>query len=260
MPTPFPGMDPYLEHVQFWPDVHHGLISAIRDDLAAQLRPRYVARMEIDTYAWLPDQRELLGRPDVTLLAGNQDHGGVAEAVAAYGDPPMVTVHLPVRDTMRLGSIQLCTVSDQRVVAALEILSPANKRPGPGRRAYLRKRWAILDSPTHLVEIDLLRAWPSMPLGGAGRDVDYRILVSDAARRPRAGLLGFGVEQAIPSFRVPVLPGDEWPVLEVGALLHALYDRAGYDLQIDYRREPVPPLRPAVAVWADGLLRAAGLR
>ncbi len=137
-------------------------------------RPRYVARVEIDAYTWLPDERDLLGRPDVTVLEGGQDHGGIAEAVAAYGEPPMVTVHPPVRDTMRLGSIQLCTVSDQRVITVLEILSPANKRTGPGRRAYLRKRRAILDSPTHLVEIDLLRAGPPMPLGGAGRDVDYR--------------------------------------------------------------------------------------
>ena len=68
MPTPFPGMDPYLEHVQFWPDVHHGLISAIRDDLAARLRPRHVARVEIDTYTWLPDERELLGLVRVVCL------------------------------------------------------------------------------------------------------------------------------------------------------------------------------------------------
>ncbi len=84
--------------------------------------------------------------------------------------------------------------------------------------------------------------------------------MSDAARRPRAGLLGFGLEQAIPPFHVPVLPGDERPTLALGALLHALYDRAGYDLQIDYHREPVPPLRPAAVAWADGLLRAAGRR
>jgi hypothetical protein len=27
MPSPFPGMDPYLEAPELWPDVHHRLIS-----------------------------------------------------------------------------------------------------------------------------------------------------------------------------------------------------------------------------------------
>ncbi len=29
MPSPFPGMDPYLEPPHLWPDVHHALISAV---------------------------------------------------------------------------------------------------------------------------------------------------------------------------------------------------------------------------------------
>ncbi|MEM9908830.1 MAG: DUF4058 family protein [Cyanobacteria bacterium P01_D01_bin.44] len=28
MPSPFPGMDPYLEHPQTWPNVHHPQIAA----------------------------------------------------------------------------------------------------------------------------------------------------------------------------------------------------------------------------------------
>jgi hypothetical protein len=32
MPSPFPGMDPYLEHPGMWPEVHHRLISAIGID------------------------------------------------------------------------------------------------------------------------------------------------------------------------------------------------------------------------------------
>ncbi|MCK4452049.1 MAG: DUF4058 family protein [Anaerolineae bacterium] len=30
MPSPFPGMDPYLEYPVRWPDVHHSLITYIR--------------------------------------------------------------------------------------------------------------------------------------------------------------------------------------------------------------------------------------
>jgi hypothetical protein len=43
--------------------------------------------------------------------------------------------------------------------------------------------------------------------------------------------------------------------VELGKVLHALYDRASYDLRIDYRLEPVPPLAPADTEWAAALLR-----
>ena len=41
MRTPFPGMDPYLEHPALWPDVHNRLIAAISDALTPLLAPRY---------------------------------------------------------------------------------------------------------------------------------------------------------------------------------------------------------------------------
>src|SRR5262245_59410480 len=50
MPSPFPGMDPYLESPAIWPDVHHRLISDIQDALNPNLRPRYVARVELRVY------------------------------------------------------------------------------------------------------------------------------------------------------------------------------------------------------------------
>ncbi len=46
MPSPFPGMDPYLEGY-LWPDVHHRLASQISRQLAPQVQPKYVARLEI---------------------------------------------------------------------------------------------------------------------------------------------------------------------------------------------------------------------
>ncbi|HMQ29462.1 MAG TPA: DUF4058 family protein [Chloroflexaceae bacterium] len=79
-------------------------------------------------------------------------------------------------------------------------------------------------------------------------------------RRPRAQLLPFGVRQPIPSFELPLLRGDDEPSVELGALLHALYERAGYDLRIDYRADAEPPLAAEDAAWADELLRGAGLR
>ncbi len=41
MRPPFPGMDPWLENPIIWPGVHNWLITAIADDLAPKLAPRY---------------------------------------------------------------------------------------------------------------------------------------------------------------------------------------------------------------------------
>src|SRR5262249_38441807 len=50
MPSPFPGMDPYLETPDLWPDVHHQLISEIQGTLNLLLRPHYVARVQLRIY------------------------------------------------------------------------------------------------------------------------------------------------------------------------------------------------------------------
>jgi hypothetical protein len=95
---------------------------------------------------------------------------------------------------------------------AIEILSPKNKR-GDGRIGYLKKRQAILQSQTHLVEINLMRAHQPMPLVGISQLGDYRILVSDAAQRPNAKLYGFNLRDRSPLFSIasqkfltPLLP------------------------------------------------------
>lgn len=46
MPSPFPGMDPYLEGY-LWPDGHSALANKIRQSLTPQLRPKYTARLEV---------------------------------------------------------------------------------------------------------------------------------------------------------------------------------------------------------------------
>jgi hypothetical protein len=46
VPSPFPGVDPYLENPELWPDVHNRLIAALGDDLSPLLRPRYYVALE----------------------------------------------------------------------------------------------------------------------------------------------------------------------------------------------------------------------
>jgi hypothetical protein len=112
----------------------------------------------------------------------------------------------------------------------------------------------------HWVEIDLLRAGhPSVtrpPLVPS----DYRILVSRAGERTRARYWPVSVRQALPAIRVPLRGKDPDVPLDLNAVLHAAYESGGYDLSIDYRREPEPALSGEDAAWADALLREHGLR
>lgn len=53
---------------------------------------------------------------------------------------------------------------------------------------------------------------------------DYRIAISRSWQRPRADLYLFSVRQPIPSFLVPLRPGEQEPVLPLNRILHDLYD------------------------------------
>ena len=46
MHSPFPGMDPYLEAPNIWPDVHTRLITIIGEQLTPLLAPKYLAELE----------------------------------------------------------------------------------------------------------------------------------------------------------------------------------------------------------------------
>lgn len=258
MPPPFPGMDPWLEDALIWPDVHNSLIAAIRDDLGPLLRPRYYVALEERTYVAEADDLVLIGRPDVTVGARTpaRPDGG--------GDPPRgarsLLVELPAADEVKETYLAIRAAGEGAAVTVIEILSPGNKRPGQGRDLYEAKRRQVLGTRTSLVEIDLLRGGERSRVLHLDRDSDYRILVARGVSRPFAELMLFGVRDPIDPFPVPLLPGEEEPRVDLGALLTSVYDRASYDLRVDDRTEPDPPLAGPDRDWAERLLRDAGRR
>jgi hypothetical protein len=76
------------------------------------------------------------------------------------------------------------------------------------------------------------------------------LLVSRGWRRPKAEVIAFGVRDLLPAFSVPLRRDEDEPRIDLSRVLRALYDRASYDLRIDYRRPPVPPLGADDTVWA----------
>jgi len=259
MPSPFPGMNPYLENPELWSEVHSRLIVAIADAIAPQLRPKYRVAVEKRVYQMTDDNSVLVGIPDVvvgrSLTSTEKELSNIA--VASPPAKPLI-VNRTMLEEVREGYLEVREVGTGEVVTAIEILSPKNKRSKERRKAYESKRQQVLSSLTHLVEIE--RNGEPMPILGNQIKSDYRILVSRSESRPKAELYPFGLQKKIPTFLLPLCPSDREPLVDLQALIHGVYDRAGFDLAIDYTCEPVPPLAEADVVWANALLQQQGLR
>lgn len=261
MPSPFPGMDPYLERPTLWPGVHVLLISGVATRLGPRVAPNYYVAVEERTYIASADSTSFMGRPDVVLV-GPQRSPGVALPGGNGGSAVLerpLTLALPMPDQVRERYLEIRDSATHQVVTVIEVLSPSNKQPGEGRQQYERKRLHVLASWTNLVEIDLLRSWQPMPLGAAPAS-DYRLLVSRGWLRPEASLYPFDVSEPIPEIPIPLRAQEQEPVLELNKLLHTIYDQVRYDLRIDYSVAPEPPLEPAKAEWAQRLVEIALLR
>ena len=261
MPSPFPGMDPYLEHPALFHDFHQRLIGHICDVLAPRLRPKYIARLETRFIADRPDEEELrILFPDVGVI--ERAHGIAREETATYATAVApVENAVVVRMRVKQVTIEIREVATHRLVTAIEILSPANKRLGSaGYLEYRRKREMLLLSDAHLLEIDLLRKGERVELIHPLPPASYYVILSRALRRPICDVWPVRLSDPLPTVPVQLLKTDPHIPLDLGAAVATVYDRAAYDLSIDYQRAPVPALAGADAEWLDTGLREKGLR
>ncbi|QZZ19129.1 DUF4058 family protein [Leptothermofonsia sichuanensis E412] len=264
MPSPFPGMNPYLENPVLWREVHKLLIAELARTLNSQLDPRYRVAVEERVYQD-SDGSLLVGIPDdMVVRSSPSDQSLPEEKISTTVASTPVTVTLPMPTTAREWYLEVRRVRTREVITVIEILSPANKREGEGQREYLEKRQKILGSATHLVEIDLLRSGARMPLESAYPVSDYQILVSYSNQRPKAALYPFDLHTPIPQFPLPLRSNEDpevnEPMVDLQTLLHQVYDLNRLDMEVDYRLEPVPPLSQQNSIWAHKLLQEQGLR
>jgi Protein of unknown function (DUF4058) len=263
MPSPFPGMDPYLETPDLWPDVHHRLISEIQGTLNPLLRPHYVARVELRVYISDEDDpgREVI-IPDLRVEQGPKRKGAKQPkrpAAVAVAEP--ILIPLLLDDEIEEARLEIRHRESNALVTIIEVLSPTNKiRGSRGRASFMEKRRDTLASEVHWVEIDLLRGGEPSLTRPPLRPCDYRILVSRAGDRLRAKYWPVSVRQALPTIGIPLLGRDPDVPLDLNAVLRAAYDHGAYDLSVDYHQEPDPPLSAEDAPWADALLCERGLR
>ena len=248
MRSPFPGMDPYLEHPALWPDVHNSLIIAIADALTPLVAKRYYPALGRRTYKLRLDDTLFVGQTDLANILHRRPFA------PSLADMSVLEVDVPLIDTVSENFLEVYEVTTGKLITIMELLSPANKLHDEGRRQYEQKRDDVFRSWTNLVEVDLLRAGEPMPVVGKTVRSDYRMLVSRGSQRPHAQLYFFNLRQPIPTFPLPLLPGDDEPLVDLNAILHALYERARFDLRLDYTQPPVPPLGEEDAAWARELI------
>lgn len=267
MPSPFPGMDPYLENVIYWKSVHSLLISIITLALNNTLPDAFVARPEGRSYI-LPNHD--LVYPDAILVRSPSDDaipplGSVGTAAQATTLP--LLFEYTTQETNE-PYVTILSVDSEEVVTIIEVLSPTNKAPeSTGREEYLRKQREILRSPTHLLEIDLLRSGAhSVAIGREAvlsqTQYDYLVSLRRAGdeRKSRFAVWAWSVRDVLPVVTVPLLPGWADVPLDLQAVWDDTYRGGRWDKTINYRNAPEPPLSSADAAWAGALLREKGSR
>lgn len=256
MPSPFPGMDPFLEG-QAWETFHHGLIAVLLESLTLRVRPRYVVRVEERVYVERdPEHPREIIRPDVSVMEQEGERvvarGGGPSTMSA---PVLLTVPMPER--VREAFLSIRHRDTREVVTIIEVLSPANKRPGgDGRHEYLRRRATVLQSPTHLVELDLLRGGQRLPTVEPLPPADYYALICRGDRRPQVEVYPWTLRQPLPLLPVPLRGEDPDVVLDLQALFQAVHERAGCDYSLDYQLPVEPPLEEPETDWVRALVAA----
>lgn len=256
MPSPFPGMNPYLEQEDVWHDFHERFLPVAAELLLPQVRPKYIIRLDEHAYIHeLPaSDRRLVGRPDIGIVErpGTERPAKVLQTTAAPidGELPLAV------DVERQAFLEVRDKASRELVTVIELLSPSNKRFGGDRDQCLGKRRDFTRSPAHLVELDLLRGGPRLPLE-PHPPTDYYAMVSRAGERPRVGIWPIGLREKLPNVPIPLRPGDPDATLDLRHVLDRVYDAAGYDDYI-YDGSPQPPLSDSDAAWASEVLAAVG--
>lgn len=279
--SPFPGMDPYLEAPDVWPDFHDALASEIRTALNGSLPPPYYARLEMRPEIGIvagPSARRVV--PDVAVVrtAPPSAQRSTAPSAAAVLDSPRTQAspgldvevfseplrhaYVEVRDPAR----------GHKLITLIEIVSPSNKAPGPDRDAYLAKQEEVLASDASLIEIDLLRGG-SRPLRmdrlsaliaylGKAK-TDYLVLVHRAWAKAGPGSIRFqafpvSIREMLPCIPVPLRAGEPETPLDLQYVITRAYAGGPYARgAVSYDQPPDPPLAGEDAEWARAMVRDA---
>lgn len=263
MPSPFPGMDPWLEGEQTFPNLHERLTIFLQDAINAALPRGYVATTR--NRVWVDD--ELRREPDVSLFGRDRNgarrpsDGGAA--VATLTRSGLLTATAPTSDPHEEPYLEIRSTQGKRLVTAVEVVSRANKKPGDGgRTSYLQKQNEYRASSVNVVEIDLLRGGShvtAFPANQIPPGTDYHVSILVPTADATCFLAPIRLADRLPVVLVPL----DWEIEPVPIDLQPVFDRcydgARYPDLVRYDAPPDPPLTPDQAAWAAGILREKGV-
>jgi Protein of unknown function (DUF4058) len=268
MPSPFPGMDPYLESPRWFHGFHNNLITYLEEQLQTILPEAYFAQS--GQRVWLEVSQRYV-EPDLNVMrerreTAHRDLGGVAlaepevETEIAAGQPVLITIEQVEHDDHLEPFIEIRGrwSGQDRLIATIEVVSPFNKTPGhEGFDMYRAKQGEVLAGQAHLIEIDLLRAGTHVT--AIPRDIamakagpfDYHVSVHRFDRPKEYMVYPIRLEQRLPTIAVPLLPEDPAVLLDLQAAFNRTYDAGPYRKAVWYAKDSIePPLRPEQTTWA----------
>ena len=260
MPSPFPGMDPYIERPALWRDFHDRFITYLCEGLRPLLKPRYAPLTQARLYVVEADRSIY---PDVAIVRPPVASAGSAGVAVLEPDAP--TVFALWHEEIREPFITIVEPgANNRVVTTMEVVSPSNKSPGDGRDEYLLKREQTWRSGVNFVEIDLLRVGePTVRLSEENRGLlkPHHYLIAVARRWPRQQeVYSIPLQQHLPKIAIPLGSDDKDAILDLQAVFTRCWDNGPYPELLQYESSPPGSLTPEEVAWCEERLRAAGYR
>ena len=250
MPSPFPGMDPYLEDPAYWSDFHASFLLYLRDAIYERLPDNYEARLDekVNLVETSPDQIKTDLEPDIAF---NQVRPSPPGALAASGTAtlePVTIPHLFIEEEQHEQWIEILHRPERSLVGVVELLSPSNKEE-PGLHRYRDKRFALLQQKVHLIEIDLLLAGRRLPLRYPLPIADYYVLVSRGDQRPNCQVYAWSLRQPLPPIDIPLKAPDPDLRIDLGDVFNIAYAKGRYGRALKYGAVPVVHLPAATHEW-----------
>ena len=258
--SPFPGMDPYLE--QHWGDVHTSLMVYIRNQINAQLPGELQARVEESTAIQIEDEGRKTVYPDVRVVEDHSSQPSGDRGVAVATETIMIAKPIIIKDEIlprTRRTVEIVDISfNDRVVTAIEILSPGNKIGTLSRNAYIKKREGYTNSGVNLVEIDLVREGYhilaiSEFLIPQPFQNQYMACVQRATEPYQYELYPMPLREPLPNIGIPLRRTDKDVLLQIQSLIDQCYQDGRY-WRTDYSRPLRPGLSDQDAQWANTLL------
>lgn len=263
MPSPFPGMDPYLEGAA-WGTLHFQFIAQMARLLVPQLVPKYAVETSERFVSVMPEDQSTeiqLVPPELSVVfpdisvAHNSTGSNTGSGVDIVPAPIEMMTIMP--EAVPQFTLEIRDSEDRQLVTAIEFLSPTNKR-GEGRTEYLNRRRKIMTGGVNLMEIDLLRGGKRVPMAGTLPSAAYFVFLTRARNQPMTGVWPIGLGQPLPVVPVPLLEGDPDAALDLQRAFRQVYDECGLAVLTKYRNSPSVPLSEEQQTWATNCLKAAG--